>query len=230
MIQLLYSFARFYNDSFRRSPGTTLALTNGALTGFADAVAQTTQIKFLHTGTHETRPIYDPWRTLRFLAFGVAIGPLIGKWNVILEKNFPLRPATAKSILTPSNSGAKAAGSIDPKPKVSLAALGKRVFADQIVMAPIGLVLFIGTMGALEGKSIDEIGNKYKEMFGPAIVANWSVWPAIQLINFRYMPLAYRVPFQSSCGVLWNLYISILNSKTDKLAIAEAEKNALSLI
>lgn len=34
-----------------------------------------------------------------------------------------------------------------------------------------------------------------------------------QLINFRYMPLAYRVPFQSTCGVFWTLYLSILNAK-----------------
>ena len=27
------------------------------------------------------------------------------------------------------------------------------------------------------------------------------------------MPLAYRVPFQSSCGVFWTLYLSIANSK-----------------
>ena len=34
-----------------------------------------------------------------------------------------------------------------------------------------------------------------------------------QLINFRYMPLPYRVPFQSTCGVFWTLYLSIANSK-----------------
>lgn len=34
-----------------------------------------------------------------------------------------------------------------------------------------------------------------------------------QLINFRYMPLPYRVPFQSTCGVFWTLYLSIVNSR-----------------
>jgi hypothetical protein len=35
-------------------------------------------------------------------------------------------------------------------------------------------------------------------------------------VNFRYMPLPYRVPFQSTCGVFWTLYLSILNSRKDK--------------
>ena len=27
------------------------------------------------------------------------------------------------------------------------------------------------------------------------------------------MPLPYRVPFQSTCGVFWTLYLSLLNAK-----------------
>jgi hypothetical protein len=27
------------------------------------------------------------------------------------------------------------------------------------------------------------------------------------------MPLHYRVPFQSTCGVFWTLYLSIMNAK-----------------
>ena len=34
-----------------------------------------------------------------------------------------------------------------------------------------------------------------------------------QLVNFRFMPLPYRVPFQSTCGVFWTLYLSLLNAK-----------------
>lgn len=35
----------------------------------------------------------------------------------------------------------------------------------------------------------------------------------LQLVNFRFMPLPYRVPFQSSCGVFWTLYLSLVNSR-----------------
>lgn len=48
-------------------------------------------------------------------------------------------------------------------------------------------------------------------MYAEALVANWQVWPLVQLINFRFVPLKYRVPFVSSCGVVWTIYLSLLN-------------------
>lgn len=46
-----------------------------------------------------------------------------------------------------------------------------------------------------------------------ALLANWKVWPLIQTVNFKLMPLQYRVPFQSTCGIAWVLYLSLLNSR-----------------
>lgn len=48
------------------------------------------------------------------------------------------------------------------------------------------------------------------QMYKPALLANWQVWPAIQLINFRFVPLRFRVPFTSACGIAWTLYLSLL--------------------
>ncbi|KAI0936071.1 hypothetical protein AcV5_004305 [Taiwanofungus camphoratus] len=79
------------------------------------------------------------------------------------------------------------------------------------------LMIFIGSMGVMEGRDGPHIRRKYADLFAPALIANWQVWPLAQLINFRYMPLAYRVPFQSTCGVFWTLYLSILNSREDQL-------------
>jgi len=80
-------------------------------------------------------------------------------------------------------------------------------------MAPLGLAIFIGSMGIMEGRDRAHINKKYSDLYKPALITNWQVWPLAQLINFRYMPLPYRVPFQSTCGVFWTLYLSILNSK-----------------
>jgi protein Mpv17 len=49
-------------------------------------------------------------------------------------------------------------------------------------------------------------------MFMPTLRTNWSVWPVLQFVNFRFLPLAYRVPFQSTCGVFWTLYLSTVNA------------------
>ena len=82
-------------------------------------------------------------------------------------------------------------------------------------------------MGLMEGRDAHHIRGKFQDLYGQAMFANWQVWPLAQvctfyiflislipsqLINFRFMPLPYRVPFQSTCGVFWTLYLSILNS------------------
>ncbi|OBZ79660.1 Protein SYM1 [Grifola frondosa] len=193
------ALARVYQQSFQSHPYGTLAITNGAFNALGDVVAQLTQNIIEPRDERHNRPRYDFPRTLRFFAFGLAMGPLIGRWNFSLERNFPLRFAG-------KNPG-----------KVSVPALSKRVAADQLLMAPIGLALFIGSMGLMEGRDSMHIQTKYKDLYKPALIANWQVWPVAQLINFRFMPLPYRVPFQSTCGVFWTLYLSILNSEETEL-------------
>jgi Mpv17 / PMP22 family len=84
-------------------------------------------------------------------------------------------------------------------------------------------------MGLMEGRDKVHIRAKFNDIYSTAVFANWKVWPLaqvsalstcsfaiieqVQLINFRFMPLPYRVPFQSTCGVFWTLYLSILNSE-----------------
>ncbi|EPQ60936.1 hypothetical protein GLOTRDRAFT_68985 [Gloeophyllum trabeum ATCC 11539] len=197
------ALARAYQQSFDTHPYGTLAVTNGALNAFGDFVAQIAQKTLGPNKTWEDRQRqqYDVLRTLRFFAFGFTMGPVIGRWNIFLERRFPLR-----TVQTGSSAG-----------KVSARALTKRVAADQLFMAPIGLVAFLGSMGVMEGRDAAHIKGKFRDLYVPAITANWQVWPIAQLINFRYMPLPYRVPFQSTCGVFWTLYLSILNAKEDQM-------------
>lgn len=83
-------------------------------------------------------------------------------------------------------------------------------------MAPIGLALFIGSMGIMEGQDSSHIARKYGDLYPDALRANWQVWPLAQVVNFRYMPLAMRVPFQATCGIFWNLYLSLLNARENR--------------
>ncbi|CCM02191.1 uncharacterized protein FIBRA_04270 [Fibroporia radiculosa] len=194
------TLARAYQQSFEHHPYGTLAITNGALNALGDIIAQMTE-KF--SGPQRRHWQYDVLRTFRFFAFGVGMGPLIGRWNFFLERHFPLR---FQSSALASNTE-----------RVSMRALSKRVGADQLIMAPIGLSIFIGSMGIMEGRDGPHIQRKYTDLLVPVLITNWKVWPIAQLINFRYMPLPYRVPFQSTCGIFWTLYLSILNSKESEV-------------
>ncbi|KIO29666.1 hypothetical protein M407DRAFT_242533 [Tulasnella calospora MUT 4182] len=183
------TLARIYQSSFDRAPAQTLMFTNGCLSALGDVCAQSIE---LFSSRDLERKNYDPARTIRFIAFGVGMGPLIGRWNKFLEHAFPLRAAGGK---------------------VSFTSLAKRVAADQTMMAPVGMAIFVSSMGFMEGKNVTQVTQKYKDMFVPAMIANWKVWPAVQMVNFRFMPLPYRVPFQSTCGVFWTVYLSLLNSQ-----------------
>lgn len=70
---------------------------------------------------------YDPVRTLRFAAFGTAMGPVIGKWLQFLDYKFPLSPV------------AGAIGNQAPSKARQGVQLAKRVLADQAVAAPVGV-------------------------------------------------------------------------------------------
>lgn len=245
------AIGRVYNQAFDRSPAGTLAVTNGLLSGVADIVAQGTQIGMAYRQSKEQEnekhnpymgppakvpiPQYDPIRTGRFIIFGTMMGPILARWNHFLEHRFPLRPLSAQAAASKevakgaggpvenvqrimlSSSGGVTAG------KVSIAALAKRVGADQAVMAPLGLAIFLGSMGIMEGHSLPAIQKKYVDLYPPAIKANWTVWPIIQFVNFRFMPLPYRVPFQATCGVFWTLYLSLLNSSKPTAVEAEVK-------
>ncbi|KAH9487139.1 Protein SYM1 [Psilocybe cubensis] len=189
------TLARAYQHSFDTHPYSTLAVTGGCLNALGDVVAQVAQ-RTVGRGEKEDVPKYDVTRTARFFAYGVMISPFMGRWNLFLERRFPLRAIKGTN-------------------KVSLNALGKRVAADQLFMAPLGLAIFLSSMGIMEGRSPRQIGNRFKDLYSTALIANWRVWPLAQLINFRYMPLPYRVPFSQACGVFWTLYLSILNSEED---------------
>lgn len=152
--------------------------------------AQTVTIATSKTPPGTPGPAYDYERTLRFAVYGMGMGPVIGRWLKLLERQIPV-------IVGAKGNGLQFA---------------KRVLADQTIMAPIGLVLFVGSMGLMEGKDIPSVGEKFQDMYWPALLANWKVWPLLQTINFTVIPLQYRVPFQSTCGIAWTLYLSLLNA------------------
>jgi protein Mpv17 len=125
---ILQKFAKFYNGNFDARPVPTLMVTNGILNGIADMVAQSSQILLsrrqppLHLPhpSSDSYPEFQPpppagWdtaRTARFVAFGVAMGPLIGVWMRFLERNIPLAGGSRRRGLQ----------------------LGKRVAADQFFL------------------------------------------------------------------------------------------------
>lgn len=133
-------------------------------------------------------PPFDFERLTRFMAYGFLWAPVQHKWYNFLEHTFPL-------------SGGNATGK----------AL-RRVAMDQLIFAPIGmqyeeqlrrtaeqlmmitgLATFFSFMTVAEGGGKRAVWQKFQEVYVPALKANYIVWPLVQVLNFRIVPIQFQI-------------------------------------
>ena len=55
-----------------------------------------------------------------------------------------------------------------------------------------------------EGGGRDTIKNKFKTAYLPTLKANYMIWPAVQIINFKFMPLQFQI-VSNIAGVMFGL-------------------------
>lgn len=48
-------------------------------------------------------------------------------------------------------------------------------------------------MTIAEGGGRRAISKKLQDIFIPALKANWMVWPAVQILNFRVIPFQFQI-------------------------------------
>lgn len=209
--------ARF-NSYYDERPIMTMMVTNAVLGGIADTVAQTItsfrlranrktdglakrddvniEIADLDRKTtykeflpgQQGPPPFDFERLTRFMAYGFCMAPIQFRWFKFLERIFPV---TKTSAFGPAL---------------------KRVCFDQFIFAPAGLLVFFTTMTVAEGGGRRAVSNKLRDMYIPTLKANFIVWPAVQIVNFRLMPVQFQLPFVSTIGIAWTAYLSLTNS------------------
>jgi protein Mpv17 len=85
-----------------------------------------------------------------------------------------------------------------------------RVAADQTLFAPTNLFLFLSSMAIMEGSSPQ---HKLQTTYSNALQTNWMVWPFVQAVNFKLVPLHHRVLVVNVISIGWNCYLSFLNSQ-----------------
>ncbi|KAJ2694900.1 hypothetical protein H4R19_005880 [Coemansia spiralis] len=170
-------------------PLLTVAATNGALGGLGDLLAQSVESR----GRRQPVP-WDRRRTLRFVAWGAVCAPVFHKWYAVLSRAFPLPAVRARRT-------------------AYIAAVAKRVAADQIIYAPAGIATFFVAMTLLEGRGPTVAAARLRDRFAPTLAANYAVWPAVQAVNLGLVPPVYRVPFGSVIGIFWNAFMSWANAR-----------------
>ncbi|CAJ2512768.1 Uu.00g008870.m01.CDS01 [Anthostomella pinea] len=213
-----------FNAYYDERPLLTMMVTNAVLGGIADTVAQTitgireravrkpggiTKDDSIAIEIHELDrknpwndrdlipnskvlpPPFDFERLTRFMAYGFAMAPVQLKWFSFLSRAFPI---TKTSAFAPAM---------------------KRVAFDQLIFAPFGIALFFSVMTVAEGGGRRAVTHKLRDMYIPTLKANYMIWPAVQMINFRLMPVQFQVPFASTIGIAWTAYLSLSNASED---------------
>jgi len=100
-------------------------------------------------------------------------------------------------------------------PGTAFGAASRRVAFDQFLFAPVGLACFFTFMTVAEGGGRKQLGKKFADVYVPALKANYVVWPAVQMLNFRVMPLQFQIPFVSTVGIAWTAYLSLTNASEE---------------
>ena len=91
-----------------------------------------------------------------------------------------------------------------------------RVALDQLVFAPNAIALFFFVTGALEGHDLITTGTKLKQVYWDVLMSNYTIWPAVQLFNFYFIPLHYQSILVNTISVGWNAYLSRANERANK--------------
>jgi len=87
-----------------------------------------------------------------------------------------------------------------------------RLVLDAAIFSPIAVAGYFVWRTALEGKGVDAIVDKLQTKWKGAVQASWSFWPAANVVNFGMVPVPFRVLFNNSLSLLWNGYLSHVNS------------------
>lgn len=138
-------------------------------------------------GTYSPAP-FDFERVTRFMAYGFFMAPVQFQWFGFLSRAFPLTK-------------------VNPSIPVF-----KRVAFDQLIFAPFGMELSIGRplnfeltlllvglacfftfMTIAEGGGKRALTQKFRDVYLPTLKANFVLWPAVQILNFRVIPIQFQI-------------------------------------
>ena len=68
--------------------------------------------------------------------------------------------------------------------------------SPEIMRRP-GLATFFTFMTVTEGGGRRAVTRKFQEVYLPSLKANFLLWPAVQILNFRVIPLQFQIVSRS---------------------------------
>uniref|UniRef100_A0A7R9YBL3 Peroxisomal membrane protein 2 n=1 Tax=Pinguiococcus pyrenoidosus TaxID=172671 RepID=A0A7R9YBL3_9STRA len=124
-------------------------------------------------------------RLLIFFAYGgLFVGPIMHWWYALLERHCRRYGAGTYGLLL-------------------------RLLGDRLIMAPpflLGSIFFLQTLlsGSVRGGA-----KAAREQFASVFSSSIKLWTPAQLVNFKLVPIEYRVLFGNLVAILWNAFLAM---------------------
>ncbi|KAK7958676.1 hypothetical protein PG988_013524 [Apiospora saccharicola] len=210
------------------------ALQNTCIKAAANLTAQLAS-RWHAEGTPE--PL-DKQRILEFAFFGF-IGALIGyEWHHGLERHFPTRTRTFKQRVAGDNlekgrdpeekpavpessggngggggggsgSGSGSSGDL----KISYRNVAAKLVLDQTISLSLMITLFLIITNILRLPTLALVFGVVRRKLWGLLRAGWTIWPAVGLVNFIWVPVRSRVLVASCVGFGWNIFLSVMAAR-----------------
>jgi len=198
-------FVAWYEIHLQARPIATKAVTGSILWGLGDIVAQIvpsmmenddeapTPIDTAQSQEHETQLVakktdfeYDYPRTARAMFFGFAIHAPLSHMHF----NF-LEWMTIKGSFS---------GLSIP--------IFKTVMEQFVYWSWISNSLYHGAMGAMQGKTFQQVYDRIADVIWDTQKAQWVFWIPVQLLNFRFVPVRHQLNVVLLTSVVWTALLS----------------------
>lgn len=99
----------------------------------------------------------------------------------------------------------------------SLDMVVKKLMLDQFICSPIIIMSFFATVAIFEDNPLENFNEEVKDKFWTLYKAEWVVWPPAQIINFYFLPTRYRVLYDNTISLCYDVYTShVKHAKIEK--------------
>lgn len=88
-----------------------------------------------------------------------------------------------------------------------------KVIADQVIYAPFAIISFFGFACVMKPSAefrMETLIDKIQNDFVKTYIADCTIWPAANFINFSFVPLIYRASFTAVTQLVWQTYLSVV--------------------
>lgn len=173
-----------------------LLYTNVSISVTLSAVGDSLQQSYeVYTGEKEK---FDIIRTIHMGCSGAGLGILCHHWYKVLDRI--IIGKTIDMVL-------------------------KKLALDQLIFSPIMIVTFFGSLALFEENPLENFKEEVTDKFVTLYRAEWMVWPPAQIINFYFLPTRFRVLYDNTISLGYDVYTSQVKHSTPLKTVTKDSKS-----